>query len=625
MLNRYPLWKNCLVIVVLLLGIIYALPNLYPDDPAIQITNRVAGSTIEQAAVTRAVNELAANDIDYFGEEIIGESAMIRLTSFDDQRSAQSVIQRKLGSDYVVALNRAPTTPEWLANLGGKSMNRGLDLAGGVHFLMEVDVAEAVNTQMETNAAEVRRLLREQRDVTRYRTVNLNAENVIVASFESLEYRDQARSIVREARPDLQYTSDNGDDGNFYLNISMPDQAIRDIETEALTQNITTLRDRVNKTGVAEALVQRQGRNRVVVELPGVQDAAKAKADIGSTANIEIRLEAEPGGLVSTKETFPFKDPAEGRQYGTVWLEKDVVAEGNRVVRAIPSFDQQTNQPQVSITMDSLGGKAITNATRGNVGRRMAVVFVEYITEQRTRMVDGEEVTINTQKVEKKIISYATIQAVLSSQFVITGLDSPQYASDLADQISLGALSAPMYFVEERVIGPSLGAENIKLGIESVILGMSLVLLFMLFYYKVFGLAANIALGANVVLICAAMSLFGATLTLPGIAGIVLTVGMSVDANVLIFSRIREELKNGLSPQQAINAGYDGAMVTIIDANLTTLIVAFILWGIGSGPIQGFAITLSIGIVTSMFTAIIGTRALINWWLGGRKLKTLWI
>ena len=625
MLNRYPLWKNCIVVIVLLVGIVYALPNLYPPDPAIQITNRVAGSTIDQGALNLAVSELAANNIEHFGEEIISESALIRLRSLDDQRRSQKLIQQKLGSDFVVALNKAPTTPEWLANLGGKNMNLGLDLAGGVHFLMEVDVAEAVNTQMETNAAEVRRLLREQRDVTRYRTVNLDNENTIVASFESLEFRDQARSIVRDARPDLQYDSVDGEDGNFYLNISMPDQAIQAIETEALTQNITTLRDRVNKTGVSEPLVQRQGRNRVVVELPGVQDAAKAKADIGSTANIELRLEAEPNALVSTKETFPFKDQDDARRFGTVWLEKDIIAEGNRVVRAVPSFDQQTNQPQVSITLDSIGGKAITNATKGNVGRRMAVVFVEYITEQRTRMVNGEEVTVTTQKVEKEIISYATIQAVLSSQFVITGLDSPQYSSDLARQISLGALSAPMYFVEERVIGPSLGAENIKLGIESVVLGMALVLLFMLFYYRVFGLAANIALGANVILICAAMSLFGATLTLPGIAGIVLTVGMSVDANVLIFSRIREELKNGLSPQQAINAGYDGAMVTIIDANLTTLIVAFILWGIGSGPIQGFAITLSIGILTSMFTAIIGTRALINWWYGGRKLKTLWI
>jgi preprotein translocase subunit SecD len=625
MLNRYPLWKNAIVLVVVLIGLLYALPNLYPPDPAIQITAREAGNAIQQEDLRRAALALEGADIQYFGEQIIEGTAIFRLQSLDDQRRAKDIVKDRLGTDFVVALNKASTTPTWLADLGGKNLNLGLDLAGGVHFLMEVDLAQAVSHQMDTNAGQVRKLLREARDQTRYRTVNLNDNNVIIASFQSAEFRDAARSIVAAERPDLQYSSVEGDDGLFYLNISMSEQSIIDIENEALTQNLTTLRDRVNKTGVAEALVQRQGRNRVVVELPGVQDAAQAKADIGSTANIELRLEAEQGALVSTKETFPFKNTDDERRFGQVWLQDDIILEGNRVVRAVPSFDQQNNQPQVSITLDSVGGSAMTSATKGNVGRQMAVVYIEYITEQTTRIVDGKEVVQTKQKVEKEIISYATIQAVLSSNFVITGLPSPQYASDLARQISLGALSAPMYFVEERVIGPSLGAENIRLGINSVILGMSLVLLFMLVYYKVFGLAANLALTANVILICAAMSLFNATLTLPGIAGIVLTVGMSVDANVLIFSRIREELKNGLSPHQAINAGYEGALSTIIDANLTTLIVAFILWGIGSGPIQGFAVTLSIGILTSMFTAILGTRALINWWFGGRKLKTLWI
>ena len=625
MLNRYPLWKNAIVIVVLIVGIIYALPNLYLPDPAIQITNRQAGATLEENDLRRASLALEEADIAHFGDTIVGESALIRLNSLDDQRRAQDVVKNRLGTDFVVALNQAPTTPQWLASLGGRNMNLGLDLAGGVHFLMEVDLNQAVSHQMESTAGQIRRLLRDARDDTRYRTVNLNAENVVVASFVSAEFRDAARQIVAAERSDLVYESIDGDDGLFYLNVRMSDQAISDIETEAINQNILTLRDRVNETGVAEALVQRQGRNRVVVELPGVQDAAQAKADIGSTANIELRLEAEPGALASTKETFPFKNSDDKARFGTVWLEKDIILEGNRVVRALPSLDQQTNRPQVSITLDSVGGNAMLQATRGNVGRQMAVVYVEYITEQTTRVVDGREQVQYRQREVKEIISFATIQAVLSSQFVITNLPSQKYASDLAQQISLGALSAPMYFVEERVIGPSLGAENIRLGINSVVLGMALVLLFMLVYYKVFGLAANIALTANVVLICAAMSMFNATLTLPGIAGIVLTVGMSVDANVLIFSRIREELKNGLSPHQAINAGYEGALVTIVDANLTTLIVAFILWGIGSGPIQGFAVTLSIGIVTSMFTAIMGTRAIVNWWYGGRKLQKLWI
>lgn len=625
MLNRYPLWKNLLVVLVLAVGILYALPNLYPDDPAIQINNRVAGEEIQSNDLDRAVSALKSANVDYFGEEILGESALIRLTSFDDQSQAQRAVQARLGSDFVVALNRAPTTPEWLANLGGRNMSLGLDLAGGVHFLMEVDLSEAVKQQMDSIASQARSLLREARDQTRYRTVNLNNDNVVVASFQSEEYRDAARDIIYAERPDLIYQTEERDDGLFYLNISMNEQALLEIESEAIDQNIATLRDRVNQTGVAEPLVARQGRNRVVVQLPGVQDAAKAKADIGSTANIEIRLEAESGALASTRETFPFKKEEDDRRFGRVWLNKNVAVEGTNVIRANPSFDQQTNQPQVSIVLDGTGGRAMTEATRGNVGRQMAVVYVEYITEQTKRVVNGEEVTQIRQKVEREIISYATINDVLSSNFVITGLPSPQYASDLAKQISLGALSAPMYFVEERVIGPSLGEENIKLGVQSVILGMSLVLIFMLVYYKAFGLVANIALLSNVVLICAAMSVIGATLTLPGIAGIVLTVGMSVDANVLIFSRIREELNNGLSPHQAINSGYEGALVTIVDANLTTLIVAFILWGIGSGPVQGFAVTLSIGILTSMFTAIIGTRALVNWWFGGRKLQRLWI
>jgi len=415
--------------------------------------------------------------------------------------------------------------------------------------------------------------------------------------------------------------------GRFVVTMRMSEQAIREIEDYAVSQNLTTLRNRVNELGVSEPIVQRQGRNRVVVELPGVQDTAEAKRIIGKTANLEFRLEAKPSELVTRKESFPFRNELDQRRWGDSFLEKKLIISGDQVADAKSSFDGETSQPQVNITLDSSGGTKMHRATRSNVGRRMGVLFIEY----KTRMdyvinEQGEQEAIPTQIIEKKIISLATIQSALGIQFRITGLDNTAEASELALLLRAGALAAPMYFVEERTIGPSLGAENIEVGVKSVQIGLAVVLVFMLIYYRVFGLAANIALSMNLVLLLACMSMMGATLTLPGIAGIVLTVGMAVDANVLIFSRIREELANGLPPHSAINSGFDRAFTTILDANLTTLIVAVILYAIGSGPVQGFAVTLSIGIVTSMFTAIVGTRSLINLIYGSRRnLEKIWI
>jgi preprotein translocase subunit SecD len=406
----------------------------------------------------------------------------------------------------------------------------------------------------------------------------------------------------------------------------MSDSAIREIEDYAVSQNLTTLRNRVNELGVSEPIVQRQGRNRVVVELPGVQDTAEAKRIIGKTANLEFRLEAKPNALVASKESFEFRSELDQRRFGNAWLERKMIMSGDHVANAQSSFDPETSQPQVNITLDSTGGTKMHRATRSNVGRRMGVLFIEYRTRMDYSVNElGEQVATPVQLVEKKVISLATIQSALGVQFRITGLDNPVEASELALLLRAGALAAPMYFVEERTIGPSLGAENIELGVTSVKIGLALVLVFMLFYYRAFGLAANIALAVNLVLLVGAMSILGATLTLPGIAGIVLTVGMAVDANVLIFSRIKEELKNGLPPQSAINSGFDRAFTTILDANVTTLIVAVILYAIGSGPVQGFAVTLSIGILTSMFTAIMGTRSLVNLIYGGRNVKKLWI
>ncbi|BFM20565.1 protein translocase subunit SecD [Gilvimarinus japonicus] len=618
MLNRYPLWKYLLILAVAILGFIYAAPNLYPPDDAVQISGSSSGMTVDGEVLSKIESALDNAGISYFAAEQDGASAQLRFNDGEAQLQGKRVIADALGNDYVVALNQAPTTPDWLVAMGGAPMKLGLDLRGGVHFLLEVDTDSAISKRQETSADEMKDKLRDAR--IRYNSVEVE-NTVIVAEFRETELRDAAISELRSDYPQMLFNTDlPGDDDELVFHAELSEAAVREIEQYALNQNLTTLRKRVNELGVSEPIVQSQGRNRIIVQLPGVQDTAEAKRVIGKTANLEFRLEAAPDALVAAKEQFDYQGyPA--------WLERKVILTGDHVANASTTLDPETNTPQVNITLDSLGGTKMNHATRSNIGRRMAVLFIEYKTRMNTETsAEGEPVEVPEQYTESKVISLATIQSALGVQFRITGLNAPGEASELALMLRSGALAAPMYFVEERTIGPSLGAENIQLGVQSVQWGMALVLLFMIVYYRLFGVFANIALGVNVLVLVAVMSILGATLTLPGIAGIVLTVGMAVDANVLIFARIREELKAGASPHTAISAGYDRAFTTILDANLTTLIVAVILYAIGSGPVKGFAVTLSIGILTSMFTAIMGTRALVNLVYGRRKnLKKLWI
>ncbi|MDO3382675.1 protein translocase subunit SecD [Gilvimarinus algae] len=618
MLNRYPLWKYLLIVVVAVLGFIYSIPNLYPPDDVIQISGSSSTLTIDESVLNRARESLDEAGIDYFAGEYSDTSALLRFNNGEDQLQGKKVVQEALGADYVVALNQAPTTPEWLMAIGGSPMKLGLDLRGGVHFLLEVDVDSAIAKRQETSAEEMKDALREAR--IRYLDFEVKGP-VIHGLFRSEDLRDEAVSALRGDYRDMLFSTDTpATEGRFRFTATLSEAAQRQMEQDALAQNLTTLRKRVNELGVSEPIVQSQGRDRIIVQLPGVQDTAEAKRVIGKTANLEFRLEAEPNALGATTEEFEY------RGYPAV-LERKIILTGDHVTNANASLDPETSMPQVNITLDSLGGTKMNHATRSNIGRRMGVLFIEYKTRMNTEVDDnGEQVQVPEQYVERSVINLATVQGALGVQFRITGLDSPRAASELALMLRSGALAAPMYFVEERTIGPSLGAENIQLGIKSLQWGLGLVLLFMLVYYKVFGVFANIALAVNVLLLVSVMSLLGATLTLPGIAGIVLTVGMAVDANVLIFARIREELKLGASPQSAISSGYDRAYVSILDANITTLIVAVILYAIGSGPVKGFAVTLSIGILTSMFTAIMGTRALTNLVYGRRKnLKKLWI
>jgi len=615
-----------MILVLVALGFIYSAPNLYAPDPAVQISGQSTSLVIDQAALTKAGKALGKAGIEYFGEEASGSSGLIRLKLREQQLPAKKVIQEALGDDFVVALNLAPTTPDWLNSMGATPMKLGLDLSGGVHFLLEVDTASAIVKRMETNVSELKSKLRKEK--IRYKSVKAEKGGTSIAAyFKTEELRDQADSLVRKEFLNLDRTEiENKSENNFGLRISMGEQAIRDIEDYAVSQNLTTLRNRVNELGVSEPIVQRQGRNRVVVELPGVQDTAEAKRIIGKTANLEFRLEARPDALSSTKESFEYRSEQQQLRRGNAVLEKKLIVSGDHVADAKSSFDAETSQPQVNITLDGTGGTKMHRATRNNIKRGMGILFIEYKTKLIEKVNEaGETERVPFQTVEKKVISLATIQSALGVSFRITGLDNPAEASELALLLRAGALAAPMYFVEERTIGPSLGAENIELGVFSVQIGLALVLVFMLIFYRVFGLLANFALCFNLLLLTGAMSLLGATLTLPGIAGIVLTVGMAVDANVLIFSRIKEELANGLPSQSAINSGFERAFTTILDANLTTLIVAVILYGIGSGPVQGFAVTLSIGILTSMFTAIVGTRALANLVYGGRKVDKIWI
>lgn len=624
MLNKYPLWKNLLVIFVCLAGLIFALPNIYPEDPIVQISGASASGKVDGAVLDKVLDALGQAGIEVKSSALSGASGVVRFHDGDTQLVAKDLVKSALGDDYVVALNLASTMPDWLASFGASPMNLGLDLRGGVHFLLEVDMEKALEPRTTGYIDEIRSGLR--KEGIRYRSAKREEGGKISVKFTDPEEQLKANAWIRENFRQFVISVDEGATEQF-IKLQLSESALKEIQDYAITQNLTALRNRVNELGVAEPIVQREGVDRIVVELPGVQDTAEAKRVLGRTASLEFRLEDSQGDLEaaikgrvpSRSELFPFKDD----KGPPVLTLKKVIVTGERVVNARSGFDENS-RPQVNITLDGGGGKRMNHVTRDNIGRRMAVIFVEHKERTKVRKEDGVFVSEKERYVEKYAINVATIQSALGHSFRITGLDSVLESKELALLLRAGALAAPMYFVEERTIGPSLGKENIEAGLMSVLLGFALVMVFMLAFYRLFGVFANLALLVNVLLIVAVMSLIpGATLTLPGIAGIVLTVGMAVDANVLIFSRIKEELGNGRSPQEAIRSGYERAFVTILDANITTLIVALILFAVGTGPVKGFAVTLSVGILCSMFTAIVGTRALVNLVYGGRSVKKL--
>ena len=616
-MNKFSIYQYLLIFFVLVLGFTYALPNLYPTQPSIQVAYTDSGRSADQILLNELEEILENNNINYQEIFLRENKIVIKFTSLDDQLDSKTLLQNSLLDKVIIALNLEPSTPDWLKDIGGKPVKLGLDLSGGVHFLLEVDIDTAQKARLELLLDTYRKTFKEDRIAF---SDSLIKDLSLIFKFDDRQSYNKALAKYRLDSPGLsglQYIITERPATNTLL-LEYSDIALREIRDYAVGQNLMTLRNRVNELGVSEPIVQRQGANRIVVQLPGVQDPTAAKKIIGKTANLEFRLEANSRTSPLRKEEFPFKE----NEFMTASLEKAVVVSGERVTNASTGFDEN-GFAQVNITLDMQGGRAMQKATSGNIGRKLAVLFVEQ--KSKSELVidaDGKSIIEQTSYIEKNIISLATIQAVLGTSFRITGVGTPQEASELALLLRAGALAAPMKFVEERTVGPSLGKENIELGMKSIMMGLALVIIFMTFYYRVFGLAANISLLINLVLITGIMSLLGATLTLPGIAGIVLTVGMAVDANVLIFARIREELKEK-DPQTAIRDGFSRAFITIFDANVTTLIAALILYVIGTGPVKGFAITLSIGIVTSMFTAIMCTRAMVNIVYGNKNIREL--
>lgn len=618
---HYPAWKYILIAVVLAIAGLYALPNLYPDEPAVQITGASAGTELTSDVLVQSQTLLDKAGLAYHDGSFANNSALIRLNTAEDQLKAQETLRQNLGENYVVALNLAQTTPQWLKSIGAKPMKLGLDLRGGVRFVLEVDMNKALEQRLTVATQEVRRNLRTAKiAIKSLRTT----QNGMVLTFNSNDERNLAQNALQGSMMDFVLKPLASNDGAV-LELSYTEQALNQINEYAVGQNLTTLRNRINELGVAEALVQSQGTNRIVVELPGVQDTAEAKRVLGRTANLEFRMVSEDthhftGGIAPAgSEAFAF-----GTLDGPpILLDRQAIVTGDKVQNAQSGVDEN-GRPQVSITLDTAGGRLMQNATRTSVGKQMAVLFIE--NKQRVGYeidsATGETKEVRQPYSEARVINRATIQAVLGSSFVITGLDSPAEASELALLLRSGALAAPMYFVEERTIGPSLGQDNIDKGLNASKIGYLLVFLWMIVFYRACGVIANIALAFNIIALAAVMSIIGSSLTLPGIAGIVLTMGMAVDANVLIFERIREELAGGAKPKSAIVTGFDRAFSSIFDGNLTTLLVAFILFAIGTGPIKGFAITLAVGIITSLFTAIIVTRALMQIWYGNRKNLT---
>ena len=616
-MNKFSIYQYLLILVILIVGSIYALPNLYPTQPSIQVAYTDSGRSADQSLLNDLENILEDSNTEYEDIFLRENKIVIKFQDVDTQLSSKTILQNALLDRVIIALFLEPATPQWLKDLGANPVKLGLDLSGGVHFLLEVDIDTAQQGRLELLLDTYRKSFKEDRikfDKSSIKDLKLNFE------FSDNQSYNRGLKRFRDDSPvinGVQYIITEKPSSNVLM-LEYSDIALREIRDYAVGQNLITLRNRVNELGVSEPIVQRQGSNRIVVQLPGVQDPTAAKKIIGKTANLEFRLEANTRTSPLRKEEFSFKE----NEFQTAFLEKAVVVSGDRVTNASTGFDE-SGFSQVNITLDMEGGRAIQKATSGNIGRRLGVLFVEQKTKSElVTNPEGKNVIEQTSYIEKKIISLATVQAVLGTSFRITGVGSPAEASELALLLRAGALAAPMKFVEERTVGPSLGKENIELGMKSIMIGFSLVVLFMIFYYRIFGLAANISLIINLVLITGIMSLLGASLTLPGMAGIVLTVGMAVDANVLIFSRIREELKEK-DPQTAIRDGFSRAFVTIFDANVTTLITALILYIIGTGPVKGFAITLSIGIITSMFTAIMCTRAMVNLVYGNKNIQVL--
>ncbi len=609
-MRRYGIWKYLLILLVLGFGVVYSLPNLYAPDPAVQISYTSSSQSADSFLAER-VEEVIKDQNISTTIQLEEDYVLIRTDTYQNQLKLKDLLSRNLVNDVVIALNLAPTTPKWLMDIGANPMKLGLDLRGGVHFLMQVDTETAIKNRQNGTLQDLRIRFREEK--IRYNQALVQDDSSILLKFNNLESKEKAEEFIND-----NYTQFNlpliSNEINS-LELSLSDIEIEQIESDAIDQNLTTLRNRVNELGVSEPIVQRQGKKRIVVQLPGIQDTAEAKNILGKTATLEFHLEAQMDTPRSRKTSYPYRNGLGAPAF----LQDSIILGGDQVATAQASFDEN-GLPQVNITLDGEGGSKMHRATRGNIGKRLGVLFVE----QKTRTVyerdiEGKQVPVQESYEVKEIISLATIRAALGTTFRITGLDSPSESSELALLLRAGALAAPMTFVEERTVGPSLGADNIQAGIFSMQLGLLLVLGFILFYYRIFGIAASLALTFNIVLLVAIMSILSATLTLPGIAGIVLTVGMAVDANVLIFSRIREELKRGREPLDAIDAGYNRAFLTIWDANVTTLIVAVILLSYGTGPVKGFAITLSIGIITSMFTAIMGTRAFVNLVYGSKK------
>ena len=613
-MNHYAAWKNTLIIFFLFLSTLYALPNLYGSDLAIQISG-VGDYVVGDSDLESINTSLSENNIDFKSMRIENKNILVRFSNSKSQLSSKTLLKNSLSRNYVVALNLAPSIPQWLGNLGGRAMSLGLDLRGGVHFLLEVDMEAVVSASIDRYYNELRTILRKDKLYKKIRKEN----NILVVSFKREDLKNEAKKVINKNLPDLVIVENSESELEFSLEISSNAQAVA--KSSALKQNITTLRNRVNELGVAEPIIQQQGAERIVVQLPGVQDTARAKEILGAVATVEFRLVDEQNDIQTAIQSgktpqgsklYKFKD---GRP---LLLKTTVIATGENIVDASSSIDQD-NQPQVSIVLDSSGGRTMLETTKEYIGYRMAVVFIENQVE--TIVEDG--VLVKKRSKTQDIINAATIQGTFSNRFQITGIDSAREARNLALLLRAGSLSAPVEIIEERTIGPSLGADNIQKGFISVLVGFILVLVFMAWRYRIFGLVANVALTLNLITIVSILSMIQATLTLPGIAGIVLTVGMAVDANVLIFERIKEEMRSTKNIQKAISLGYEKALLTIADANITTLIASLVLFSFGTGAIKGFAVTLSIGIITSMFTAIIVSRAMINLIYGGKKNKEL--